>query len=146
MLLHFFHFFFHPPFPLLFKRHDLPTDRNETGIMFTKPMTDVRAFHVFSRGSALVPYLELKSTAPIAFYNAATIPMVFVVYNFGATVSGSTGNVVIDEKKKSSAMGHHDLADDEDLLELGWDFLGQVSDKNSLPPPPQRRVSTLKLI
>lgn len=75
MLLHFFHFFFHPPFPLLFKRHDLPTDRNETGIMFTKPMTDVRAFHVFSRGSALVPYLELKSTAPIAcpgMYNAIT--------------------------------------------------------------------------
>ena len=97
-------------------RYDLPTAHNKTGIMLTTPVTDVRAFHIFSRGSSLPPFLELKSTPPISHYNAATIPMVFVVYNFG-----HHPNATYDAKAegKAVALDYHDVADQEDLLELG---------------------------
>lgn len=60
-------------------RYDLPEEMKEKGVHFQDPLTNVRAFHIFSRGGGLPIYSHLDSVRAVTFYNVATIPVVYVI-------------------------------------------------------------------
>jgi len=88
-------------------RYDLPEEQKQDGILLQKPLSDARAFHIFSRGGIVPAVARIGHVNEISFYNSATIPVVYLIANKN------------DEEKA--------FPREDDIKQLGWDYMGRVS-------------------
>lgn len=90
-------------------RGDLPEKYKKKGIMMQKPLSETRAFHIFSRGGILQPFMAIAHPETVQFINAATIPVLSIIYNEQAELDNVVGG--------DSAL----------LTAMGWDYMGRVA-------------------